>query len=282
MGEDALDAPPPPMPDVPDFDRRARLNMERETTGVYISGHPLDEYADALSKLQVNARFLESLAEDSPDHGLSWDRRMVRMGGLITGIKQKATKGGGMMAFVQLEDLYGSTEVLVFPKVYERCGSQLVQDAAVAMSGRLSVREDEPAKLLMERVVPLEQLAALEREDGARGRYASQASHGGGVAAPPPETFDPAPPPEPYDPAPPAGSYAPRRPARRLYLRLNSDQREAVLRILAETPGDICVMLYIADQRKTYQAPRRCWVDSGYDFGALAKLLGADSIVLKE
>ena len=71
------------------------------------------------------------------------------------------------------------------------------------------------------------------------------------------------------------------RPARRLYLKLDSGQREAALRILAETPGGICVMLYMADEKKTYQAPREYWVDEGYDFGALANLIGADNIVLK-
>ena len=82
------------------------------------------------------------------------------------------------------------------------------------------------------------------------------------------------------DPGAPRWSAAP-RPARKLYLKLDAGQREEVLRILAETPGNICVMLYMSDEKKTYQAPRQYWVDEGYDFGALANAIGADNIVLK-
>ena len=71
------------------------------------------------------------------------------------------------------------------------------------------------------------------------------------------------------------------RPALRLYLKLSAHQRDEALRILSETPGSICVMLYMEDEKKTYQAPRDYWVNQGYDFGALANLLGPDNIVLK-
>ncbi|MBR0368358.1 MAG: DNA polymerase III subunit alpha [Clostridia bacterium] len=245
MLDGAAALPPPPMPNLPEFDHFTRLQMEKETTGVYISGHPLDTYADRLDKLSVNAQTLAALAEAS-DHGMSQDQKMVRMGGLIAEKKMKATRSGGMMAFVQLEDMYGVTEVLVFPKVYDRVSAQLVEDAVVVMTGRLSVREDEAPKLLLENVVPI---ADMDTLDDPSPRY-----------APPPGTP---------------------RPRRRLYLKLTAETREEALRILAETPGNICVMLYMADEKKTYQAPRQYWVDEGYDFGALANLIGEDSIVLK-
>ena len=233
---------------------------------MYISGHPLDAYAEKLGKLQVNARFLESLSEDAPDHGMSWDQKTVRMGGIIAEKKLKAARSGNMMAFVQLEDMYGVTEVLVFPKVYERVSQLLTQDAPVVMTGKLSVREEETPKLLLDRVAPLSEIDAL---DAAPRRGYRMGDDG----APPPE----------LDAASPEEDFAPRkaRPARRLYLKLTAGQRSEVLKILAETPGNICVMLYMADEKKTYQAPREYWVDEGYDFGALANLIGADNIVLK-
>ena len=264
LADATLDAPPPPMPYVPPFDKRQLLQMEKETTGVYISGHPLDAYAGQLSKLKVNARFLESLVEESPDHGMSWDQKPVRMGGIIAEKKLKATKSGGMMAFVQLEDMYGVTEVLVFPRVYERESALLNEDAAVAMSGKLSVREEEAPKLLMDRVAPLSELDALDRR-GRRGR--------GDDWGAPPEAYDA--PPEDY------GAARPARAARKLYLKLTADTRDEALKILSETPGNIPVTLYMADEKRAYQAPRIYWVDEGYDFGALANLIGADSIVLK-
>ena len=253
--DDGFDAPPPPMPAIAEFDLFTRLQMEKETTGVYISGHPLDEYAEQLNKLKVNAQTLLELSE-APDGGMSWDQKTVRMGGLIAEKKLKATKSGGMMAFVQLEDMVGTTEVLVFPRVYERESVHLGQDAAVVMTGKLSIREDEAPKLLLDRVAPLKDMDLLP---DAPPRY------------------------EPREPRPlrePRPYRAP-RPARKLYLKLTAETREAALRILAETPGNICVMLYMADEKKTYQAPREYWVDEGYDFGALANLIGPDGIVLK-
>ncbi|MBQ8963854.1 MAG: DNA polymerase III subunit alpha, partial [Clostridia bacterium] len=267
-----VQAPPPPMPDMPPFQKNQLLQMETETTGVSISGHPLAAYAGQLSKLTVNAGTLEALSE-APDRGMSWDQKPVRMGGIVAEIKLKATRSGNMMAFVQLEDMVGTTEVLVFPKVYERVAPQLSQDAPVVLAGKLSVREDESPKLLLDNVAPLDQLDRFEAEPrrrwgGGNGRYASD------YGAPPLDDYG----------APPPDSGYGRRPARgnrKLYLKLTADTRQEALRILSETPGSICVMLYMADEKKTYQAPREYWVDEDYDFGALANLIGADNVVLK-
>ncbi len=144
----------PTFPDIEEFPPLRLLQLEKEVTGVYITGHPLDEYAEELRNMDVNSSFLLSLKEEA-DEGLSYDGRMVTMGGILTDKRMKATKSGSMMAFVQLEDLYGTTEALVFPKVYERVSAQLVPDTAVALTGRLSVREDEDTKLLLESVSPL-------------------------------------------------------------------------------------------------------------------------------
>ena len=149
-----VDIAPPPLPDLPEFSRQDQLRMEREVTGVYITGHPLDEYEAALAKLEVNSQVLQSLSEEA-DGGMGWDQKLVAMGGIVAERKLKATKSGTMMAFVQLEDMYGVTEVLVFPKVYDRVGHLLSQDAAVLLTGRLSVREEESPKLLLETVRPL-------------------------------------------------------------------------------------------------------------------------------
>ena len=141
--------------------------MEREVTGVYITGHPLDEYEAELSKLEVNSQVLQGLSEEA-DGGMAWDQKLVSMGGIVAERKLKATKSGTMMAFVQLEDMYGLTEVLVFPKVYDRVGHLLSQDAAVLLTGRLSVREEESPKLLLDSVRPLGGGEAASRPAAAR------------------------------------------------------------------------------------------------------------------
>ena len=257
--DSAVEAPPPPMPELTEFSLIDRLQMEKETTGVYISGHPLDEYADALSELKFNSQVLAELSEGDPETLMRHDQQEVLMGGLIAEKRMKATRSGGLMAFVQLEDLYGVTEVLVFPKTYERYGEDLIPEAPVLMHGRLSIREEEAPKLLLERVLPL-------RRNGE----------------PPAE--------EPIRLRPPRQSRAPRGDSprkarsdgpRKLYLKLKAAQRDAVLAILAETPGRMCVVLYMEEEKKAYQVPQNYWVDEGYDFGALANLLGADNIVQK-
>ena len=237
--EDTVEAPEIPMPDFPDFDLTDRLLMEKETTGVYITGHPLNAYADQLSKLQVNSKFLEELKDD-PDALAKYDNRRVEMGGLISEKRTKATKNGGLMAFVQLEDLYGVTEALIFPKVYERVSAQLIEDSAVRVSGRLSLRDEETPKLLLEQVSPLGE--AMEEKPQIAKKAENQ---------------------------------------RKLYLKVPKERRGAVLNVLKTTPGRIPVVLYIIEEKKAYQAPGEYNVDEGYDFGALANLIGADGIVLK-
>ena len=146
------------------------------------------------------------------------------------------------MAFLQLEDLYGTTEVLVFPKVYERVSELLRTDSPVLLTGKLSVREEEAPKLLLDRVSRLGEEAPPPRER-ARSRSASQRG--------------------------------------KLYLKLTAEKREAALEILKRTPGRIPVYLYMEDEKKTYMAPGEYWVDEGYDFFALADLLGEDNVVYK-
>jgi hypothetical protein len=193
--------------------------------------------------------------------------------GIVWRVKTIDTQYNTSTVTVQLEDMVGTTEVLVFPKVYERVSPLLEQDAPVVMAGKLSVREDESPKLLLDRLAPLDELDSFDA--APRGRrwngYAPEPWDHGALSlddygAPPPDSG--------YDRRPARGN-------RKLYLKLTADTRQEVLRILSETPGSICVMLYMADERKTYQAPREYWVDEGYDFGALANLIGADNIVLK-
>lgn len=248
-GETTVQVESPKLPALQEFDKRSLLAMEKEVTGVYITGHPLNDYSDKLEKLTVNAQYLTELAEESADHGMSMDQAMVEMGGIITELKPKSTKSGSMMAFLQLEDLYGVTEVLVFPKVYERCREQLQPDSLVILKGKLSVREDEAIKLLLEKVRPLNS----EPEKRQAYDYA----------------------PSPAEPAPQAEE------TRKLYLKLTAKQRLDAMAMLKKTPGRIRVMFYMADEKKTYAAPPEYWVSEKYDAAGLKRLLGESNVILK-
>ena len=253
-GETTVQVESPKLPKLAEFDMRNLLAMEKDVTGVYISGHPLDDYAAQLEKLPTNSQFLTELAEESPDHGMSMDQAMVEMGGIITELKPKSTKSGSMMAFLQLEDLYGVTEVLVFPKVYERFREQLQPDALVVLKGKLSVREDEAIKLLLERVRPLN-------------------------SAPEKPQYEEIP---PY--APPYDMPAPQElppENRKLYLKLTAKERLDAMALLKKTPGRIRVMFYMADEKKTYAAPQEYWVSEKYDETGLKRLLGEANVILK-
>ena len=143
--------PPPPLPPARPEDPRELLQMEREMTGVYISGHPLDEYKEELSRFPVDHAALAAF-QDEPDGGMGHDGEIVEMAGMVAEKRLKATKSGGLMAFVQLEDLRGTTEALVFPRVYEKYQPLLEPEALIVLRGRLSVREEEAPKIIPEEV----------------------------------------------------------------------------------------------------------------------------------
>lgn len=247
-----LDVPPPPLPQMDEYPARVLLSMEKEMTGVYITGHPLDEYREALSHLEVNARFLSSLSEEYEDHGLSLDGTSATMGGIILEKHTKATRKGDMMAFATLEDLYGSTEILIFPRTYEQYRHLLEPDTLVAISGHLSIREDDEPKLLADTVAPLSK-EALTAPPPARQRRASRPAQSA-----------------------PSG-------AMKLYLKVADEaQRDQCLPLLANTPGNIPVTFFLTSVGKAFRAPDSCSVSAGVDLTALKALLGEACVVLKQ
>ncbi|NLB39469.1 MAG: DNA polymerase III subunit alpha, partial [Clostridiales bacterium] len=144
----------PAYPAIDEFPRQALLAMEKEMTGVYISGHPLDDYVQALETLTYRTADVAELAERE-DAGISEDGKRVVMGGLIVSMRAQTTKKGSMMGFAVLEDLTGQIECLLFPRVYERFGREITPDMPALITGKLSVREEEEAKLLIDYIEPL-------------------------------------------------------------------------------------------------------------------------------
>ncbi len=154
FGDPIMESVSPRLPDVPEFSSRVLLSYEKEMTGIYISGHPLSQYQMALSRCTATTGTIQSMTE-APDGGLSRDGTRVTMGGIISGIRRRTTKTGGMMAVVNLEDLSGTIEALVFSKAYELLSPMLVADSPVQISGRLQFREDEDPKLIVDNIDPL-------------------------------------------------------------------------------------------------------------------------------
>ncbi|MBQ7677712.1 MAG: DNA polymerase III subunit alpha, partial [Lachnospiraceae bacterium] len=138
------------LPDVPEFEPEMLLGFEKEVMGVYISGHPLEKYASLLQKkaTATSADFMRT----QEDTVAVRDHAKVTIGGMITEKKLHFTKKNQPMAFVTLEDLVGSVEVIVFPNTYEKYRGLIEEDARVFITGRTSVEEDADAKLLAEEV----------------------------------------------------------------------------------------------------------------------------------
>ena len=139
------------VPAMPEHSRKALLSMEKEITGVYISGHPLDEVADLLQNGFTTVLDVQAMAENE-NHGLDHDGDTVTMAGILALAKGRITKKGSMMGIITLEDLTGQLEGLVFPKIYDKFVNLLVADNLVVLTGKLSFREEEDAKLLVDTV----------------------------------------------------------------------------------------------------------------------------------
>ncbi|WP_125154021.1 DNA polymerase III subunit alpha [Clostridium rectalis] len=147
-------------PKIKEFDKKYRLAMEKEMTGLYLSGHPLDEYKDVLiNKVSTNISDIvsvETLEDDLVDiEKQIRDGEKVKIGGIITNVNKKITKNNDMMAFTTLEDLYGSIEIIVFPKVFNQYKNLLNEDKMILVTGRVNIREEEKPKVLCEKIEPL-------------------------------------------------------------------------------------------------------------------------------
>ena len=242
FGEGSFEETDPPLPAVPDFEPRIKYAYEKSVTGLYITGHPLAGYSHALSALPMNTEALREITE-APDGGLSRDGEPARMGGMLTEVRQKTTKAGGLMGFATLEDMTGSIEVLVFPKVLERVAPDLIPDTPVILSGRLSIREDEDPKLLLDRVDPLP-------ADGEEGAVIERPTTGEGQT---------------------------------LWLRLPDESAmEPICSALSFSPGGASVILYIESTKKKLRAPDSLNADpSDSLLAALRDMLGTKNVVVK-
>lgn len=140
------------MPTLEEMDRRELLRLEKEMTGLYLMGHPMAEYEQLAERLGcANTAELRSADEVG---GIYKDESRVELLCIITNVRKKITKNNTTMAFVTTEDVFGSIEVIVFPKIYEQQTQLFAEGNIVLIHGRLSVREDEEAKLVCESVEP--------------------------------------------------------------------------------------------------------------------------------
>ena len=146
------------LPDVDEYPKQQLLAFEKEVLGIYVSGHPLEEY-EGLWRKTITAVSADFMLDEETGQSSLKDLQNVVVGGLVEDKTIKYTRTNQTMAFVMLEDLVGTVEVIVFPKSYEKYNELLLPDAKVFISGRVSAEEDKASKLVCDRIWPFEEVS---------------------------------------------------------------------------------------------------------------------------
>ena len=147
------------LPDVGEYTKEMLLAFEKEVLGIYLSGHPLEAYQELWRKYITNTTNDFALDEESGTVSIE-DQSNAVIGGMIADKTIKYTKNDKVMAFINMEDLVGNVEIVVFPKDYEKYSSLLQEDAKIFIKGRASVEEDRDGKLICEQIVSFDEAAA--------------------------------------------------------------------------------------------------------------------------
>lgn len=260
----AFEAPAEPaaisLPDIPEFPQKELLSMEKETTGLYLSGHPMQGLAPLAQKVRAIpiSRILQSGGEEEEDAALA-DGKNVTVAGVVSAYKLKVTKKNTNMAYVTLEDLTGSIEMLVFANVLTESGGYLNEDSAIVVNARISIREDEEAKLMCNDVYPLtEEIADMYGSIRSRNYRTGERMR----------------------------TPVRQEPQARLYLkvpRIGDEQTTFILEsILPDYPGRCPVIFFDESTRKQYAAPGgACVSDDPELLMRLRGVLPPENIVYK-
>ena len=259
--EDSGAASEVPLPALQEFSKAELMAMERETTGLYLTGHPMDEYRELVRR--SGAASIGAIQADfASEEGAKQfsDGQNVLLAGIVTSVKTKTTRNNTLMAYVGLEDDSGDIEMLVFSRTLGESGSYLQEGTAILAEGRISVRDEKPPQLMCNTVRPLNAQAL------------AAAAQGG------------------HRPAPAAREpFAPRRESRpgvmegksKIYLRLPGKDHPAVEQIrkmLIMFPGEGQLVLYFTDSGKRYGIP--CLIHTSL-VRELVEMLGEENVVVK-
>ncbi|MDD2446252.1 MAG: DNA polymerase III subunit alpha [Tissierellia bacterium] len=142
------------LPNINEFPQKTLLQMEKEMLGIYVSGHPLDSYVEELNKVSTITTTQLSNGVETVVSEVR-DGQKITIGGIIVEKKNKVTKNNNMMAFIKLEDLYGSIECIIFPATFDKYNKYIEEDKVVVLEGKLSISEVEDTKIICEKIYSL-------------------------------------------------------------------------------------------------------------------------------
>ena len=147
-----------PLPDIPEFTRQERMAMERETTGLYLTGHPMDEYRDRVrdaGAVSIGA-VLADFAEGQPQR--FQDNQNILIAGIIASVRTRPTKNNSLMSYINLEDDTGSMELIAFQRALDQGGAYIHETSAILVRGRISLRDEKDPQLMVDSIRPLSDL----------------------------------------------------------------------------------------------------------------------------
>lgn len=234
-----------PLPDIPEFHNRSLLAMERESIGIYISGHPLLDHEALLKSFGCSAA---ELAE-ADGSGRYKEGSRLRIGGIVNAMRGKPTRSGsGIMGYGVLEDLSGSIEIAVFPSLFTKFRSMLEPDTLIVVDGKLNIRDDQPNTILVENVRLMEEMKEEKQAQGMPGMAAARKS------------------------------------TLYLRMQGEDNALfNAVCAELKRFPGSIPVVFYYAESGKKLRAPKELCINlSGGILEALQGLLGEENVKVKD
>jgi DNA polymerase III subunit alpha len=145
------------LPDVGEYSIEQRLYFEKEVMGIYVSGHPLEAYEDLLKK-NITATTMDFAIDEETNEVKVKDGGFATVGGIITSKTVKTTRTNSMMAFINLEDMVGQVEIIIFPRDYEKYKSMLQEDNKILIKGKITVEEEKPAKLICSEIIPFDNI----------------------------------------------------------------------------------------------------------------------------
>jgi DNA polymerase-3 subunit alpha len=246
------------LPKLEEYSLKMKLSMEKEVLGMYISGHPLSEYQQELSKyitvssldfVDTYTEGLDSLEDDTPEKLV--DGENVAIGGLLIEKTIKYTRSNKAMAFIKIEDLYGVIEVILFPDMYSKYSTLLLEETVLYIQGRANVQEDADSKVIASKIMLYEDLINGNNKPTASVKTLEN------------------------------------KPEGTLWLKLSEDKPDGILdevsKILGRYAGNTQIIIYEVKTKKKFKAPQNLFVTISDELIAeLTNLLGEECVVIRD
>ena len=245
----------PVAPDVAEFSKSELLEMEKEMSGLYFSGHPMSEYRELAARIKA-ARISDILLSGEEDEQLYKDGQNIRILGMITSVTKKSTRNNSTMLFITVEDITGAMECIVFASLLEKAASYLQKGSIVLIDGRLSLREDKPASLVCSLIQPCpknaDEIIASESEKTAINSSGGANNKGG---------------------------------KKGIFIRLPSKYSDLTARVsnlISIFDGNTPVYFYYNDEEKYDKLPPSRWIQpDGSLIKELIRMLGDSNVVIR-